>query len=82
MFNPLNLFSKLIKSGNQNELNRIQNIIQEVNVLEKELMDSEIDYIYLSTPENLTKKISNFENKKYFEFDHSRIFLSTKEFIN
>ena len=23
-----------------------------------------------------------FENGKYFEFDHSRIFLSTKEYIN
>ena len=31
MFNPLNLFSKLIKSGNQNELNRIQKIIKEIN---------------------------------------------------
>ena len=37
MFNPLNLFSKLIKSGNQNELNRIQKIIQEVNILEKDI---------------------------------------------
>ena len=37
MFNPLNLFSKLIKSGNQNELNRIQKIIKEVNLLEKDI---------------------------------------------
>ena len=37
MFNPLNLFSKLIKSGNQNELNRIQKIIKEINLLEKHI---------------------------------------------
>ena len=37
MFNPLNLFSKLIKSGNQNELNRIQKIIKEINLLEKDI---------------------------------------------
>ena len=37
MFNPLNLFSKLIKSGNQKELNRIQKIVQNINALEKEI---------------------------------------------
>ena len=37
MFNPLNLFSKLIKSGNQNELNRIQKIIKQINFLEKDI---------------------------------------------
>ncbi len=37
MFNPLNLFSKLIKSGNQKELNRIQKIVENINALEKEI---------------------------------------------
>ena len=37
MFNPLNLFSKLIKTGNQKELNRIQKIIKEINLLEKDI---------------------------------------------
>ena len=36
MFNPLNLFSKLIKSGNQKELDRIQKIVQKINLLEKD----------------------------------------------
>ena len=37
MFNPLNLFSKLIKSGNEKVLNRIQKIIHNINALEKEI---------------------------------------------
>ena len=37
MFNPLKLFSKLIKSVNQKELNRIQKIVQEINILEKDI---------------------------------------------
>ena len=44
MFNPLKLFSKLIKSGNQKELNRIQKFIDNINDLEKKfqkLEDSE-----------------------------------------
>ena len=36
MFNPLNLISKFIKSGNQKELDRISNIVTKINSLEDE----------------------------------------------
>ena len=39
MFNPLNIFSSLIKSGNEKELSRIQKIVDKVNLLEKNLED-------------------------------------------
>ena len=35
MFNPLNLISKLIKSGNQRELEKVKKIVDKVNNLEK-----------------------------------------------
>jgi preprotein translocase subunit SecA len=44
MFNPLNLISKLIKSSNQKELDRIGKIVAKINLLEenfKDLSDSE-----------------------------------------
>ena len=44
MLNPLNLFSKFIKSSNQRELDRIEKIVQEINSLEestKKLVDSD-----------------------------------------
>ena len=44
MFNPLNLFSKFIKSSNQKELDRLQKIVQKINSLEsdtKKLKDDE-----------------------------------------
>ena len=37
MFNPLNLISKIIKSGNQKELDRIQRIVDKINKLEKDV---------------------------------------------
>ena len=37
MFNPLNLISKIIKSGNQKELDRIQRIVDKINQLEKDI---------------------------------------------
>ena len=31
MFNPINIFSKLIKSSNQRELDRVQKIIKDIS---------------------------------------------------
>tara|TARA_B100000131_G_scaffold199880_1_gene192096 strand:- start:139 stop:2661 length:2523 start_codon:yes stop_codon:yes gene_type:complete len=39
MFNPINLISKFIKSGNQRELDKIQKIVDKINYLEKEVQD-------------------------------------------
>ena len=36
MFNPLNLFSKIIKNSNQKELDRVQKVVEKINLLEKE----------------------------------------------
>ena len=44
MINPLNLFSKFIRSSNQKELDRLQKIVQKINSLEqdtKKLNDNE-----------------------------------------
>ena len=37
MFNPLNLISKIIKSSNQKELDRIQKIVKNINLFEKDV---------------------------------------------
>ncbi|WP_089697812.1 preprotein translocase subunit SecA [Candidatus Pelagibacter communis] len=41
MFNPLNLLSKIIKSGNQKELDRIGKIVNQINGLEKKFENIE-----------------------------------------
>ena len=37
MLNPLNFLSKFIKTGNQKELNKIDKIINQINILEKDI---------------------------------------------
>ena len=37
MLNPLNFLSKFIKTGNQKELNKIDKIISQINILEKDI---------------------------------------------
>ena len=37
MLNPLNLFSRFIKSSNQRELDKIQKTVEKINKLESEI---------------------------------------------
>ena len=37
MLNPLNFLSKFIKTGNQKELNKIDKVINQINILEKDI---------------------------------------------
>ena len=42
MLNPLNIISKFIKSGNQKELDRIQKIVEEINLKKVRLVNLRI----------------------------------------
>ena len=37
MLNPLNILSKFIKTGNQKELNKIDKIVNQINILQKDM---------------------------------------------
>ena len=54
MFNPLNLISKFIKSGNQKELDRLKKITQKINSLEEIQKNSKIMNFQIK-PKNLKK---------------------------
>ncbi len=58
MFNPLNIFSKLIKSGNEKELGRIQQIVNKVNLLEKDL-ENLSDEMFPKKTEQLIEEVKN-----------------------
>ena len=37
MLNPLNILSKFIKTGNQKELDKIDKIVNQINILQKDI---------------------------------------------
>ena len=60
MFNPLNLISKIIKSSNQKELDRIQKIVKNINLLEKDMEKlDDIDF-----PKKTNEFIESIKNGK------------------
>tara|TARA_Y100000590_G_scaffold180817_1_gene206097 strand:- start:14756 stop:17278 length:2523 start_codon:yes stop_codon:yes gene_type:complete len=58
MFNPLNIISKLIKSGNQKELDKTKKIIDKINNLEKDIEKLENSEFPKKT-DNLINKLKN-----------------------
>ena len=61
MLNPLNILSKFIKSGNQRELDKLQNIVNEVNKLEENISKLD-DNEFPEKTQNLKNKIQKGEN--------------------
>ena len=75
------IFTSFIKNKTRNIEKNIEALSSEILILENELAESKIDFIYLSSPENLKKNTSNFIGQNYLSYDFSRIFLSTEDFI-
>ena len=61
MINPLNFISKLIKSGNQRELDKIQKVVSKINELENIVSNFE-DGEFPKNTKLLKEKILNGEN--------------------
>ena len=76
------IFTSVVKNNTRNIEKNIEKLNMEILKLNKELFNAEMDFIYLSSPDKLEKKILSLNRKKYSTYDFSRIFLSTEEFIN
>ncbi len=61
MFNPLNLISKIIKSGNQRELDKIKKIVDKINKLEKNFQNLNESEFPLKT-EKFIDEVKNGKN--------------------
>ena len=52
-----------------------------INKLEKDLNEVQLDYFYLSSPDNLSKKINSLGIINYIPMDFSKIYLNYEDFI-
>ena len=77
----LTITTSVIKNKARNLEKDISKLREDISLLEKQMSDAEIEFIYLSNPEQLTKHLSDLNKGKYSNFDHSRIFFSTSHFL-
>ena len=60
----------------------ILKIDKRIAIIEKDLNETQLDFFYLSSPENLSIKLENLDLVNYAPVDFSRIYLSYNDFIN
>jgi len=77
----LTVTTSVIKNKARNLEKDISKLREDISLLEKQMSDAEIEFIYLSNPEQLTKHLADLNKEKYSTFDHSRIFFSINHFL-
>ena len=81
IFFILIFLTPIVKNNTRIIEKNIESLNKDISVLQKQLNDAQIDFVYLSSPERLKKNLLNFNEKKYSSFERSRIFLSPKDFL-
>ena len=75
-----------ITSAIKNQTRIIEKSIHKIDVkiafIEKDLHETELDYFYLSSPKNLSKKIKDLDLIEYVPMDFSKIYLDYRDFMN
>ena len=80
IFSLLLIFTSVIKNQTRIIEKNIIKIDRKILALEKDLHETELDYFYLSSPNNLSKRTKNLALVEYVPMDFSKIYLSLKDF--
>ena len=72
----------IIKNKSRLIEKKIQNYESEIFILEKNLLEANLEFQYLSSASVLSSKIEKNLDKKYNSLDLSQIYLSIEDFIS
>ena len=82
IFSILLGITSTIKNQTRLIAKNIYKIDKRVLAIEKDLHETELDYSYLSSPNNLSVKIKDLDFIEYVPMDFSRIYLNYRHFID
>ena len=82
IFSILLVITSAIKNKTRIIEKSIYKIDRRIAAIEKDLHETELDYFYLSSPNNLSKKIEDLAFIEYIPMDFSRIYLNYRDFID
>ena len=82
IFSILLTITSIIKNQTRIIEKNIFKIDRKIASAEKDLHETQLDYFYLSSPQELTKKINQLGLIEYSPMDFSRIYLNFKDFIS
>ena len=74
--------TSIIKTQTRIIEKNIYKIDKRIAIIEKDLHETELDYSYLSSPNNLSKKIKQLAFIEYMPMDFSRIYFNYTDFTD
>ena len=82
IFSSLLFLTSIIKNQSRELEKNIYNLSKKINLIEKDLNESQLDFSYLTSPSILENKIELIDHQDYITMNYSKIFLSLLIFIN
>tara|TARA_B100001093_G_C26150796_1_gene727334 strand:- start:146 stop:472 length:327 start_codon:yes stop_codon:yes gene_type:complete len=82
IFTLLMIFTSIVKTQTRIIEKNIQKYKSKITQIQLNLYEAQLDFYYLSSPENITKQILRYSDDIYFPMDFSRIYLSLDQFTN
>ena len=74
--------TSVIKNQTRITEKKIEKVTQKILNIKKDLHETELDYYYLTSPENLSKKITEYSLIEYTPIEFSKIYLDYEDFVN
>ena len=80
IFSVLLSATSMIKNQTRNIEKKIFKIEKTINYKNKDLSETQLDYFYLSSPQNLSKRVKDLGIIEYIPMDFSKIYLNYQDF--
>tara|TARA_Y100001970_G_scaffold287718_1_gene413057 strand:- start:2382 stop:2720 length:339 start_codon:yes stop_codon:yes gene_type:complete len=81
IFSVLLGLTSIVKTQTRIIEKNILKIEKKISIIERDSHETELDYFYLSSPINLSKKIKQLDLTEYKPMDFSKIYLTYNEFL-
>tara|TARA_Y100000996_G_scaffold370752_1_gene318585 strand:+ start:2356 stop:2694 length:339 start_codon:yes stop_codon:yes gene_type:complete len=81
LFSILMVITSVIKTKTRIIEKQISKLEKNIFIKKKNLHEIQIDFYYLSSPRNISKKLTNFDDLNYKPMKHSNIYLSFEDYL-
>tara|TARA_Y100000996_G_scaffold381709_1_gene336378 strand:+ start:260 stop:571 length:312 start_codon:yes stop_codon:yes gene_type:complete len=82
IFSTFLILTSLIKNETREVEKKIFNLSLEINLKEKDFVESQLDFSYLTSPAMIENKIEQLDYYMYQPMEYSKIFLDLSNFID
>ena len=82
VFISLLVCTSVIKNETRDIEKKIYDLVKIIDIKEKDLNESQLDFSYLTSPSIIERKIEHIDNNQYLPMDYSKIYFNMQIFLD